>query len=156
MPTFTEAQMRADLEGEIKLAAPLAVVFPWWALGGDERTWPGKLVSPADNNLVHGYVITPNRTYSVRENPNCLRQFFTYEIRGLRWYDDAGTRAANSDLAYTAELTAICQRFANKPNLPRSIMRIAEGGELDFRINLNLYGGQLLHRSIGQITIEQC
>jgi hypothetical protein len=125
MPDFTEAQMREDLEGA------LAVVFPWWALEGDERTWPGKLVSPFDlspagEKRVHGYVITPSRTYSVRENPNCIRQFFTYEIRGLRWYDDT-----------------------------RSIRRIAEGGEWDFRLNLNLYGSHLLHRSIGQITIEQ-
>lgn len=146
--------MREAIEGEIKAAAPKAIVYPWWALGGTESAWPGKLVSPADDNLVHGYVITPSRTYSERENPNCVRQFFTYEVRGLRWYDDAGTRAANSDLDYTAELIAICQRFANKSSLPQSIRRIVN--EWDFRINLNLYGGQLLHRSIGSITIEQC
>lgn len=100
-------------------------------------------------------MITPGRTYSKRINPNCITQFFTYEIRGLRWYDDKGNREANSDLAYTAELVAICRRFENKSNLPKSIRRIAEGSELDFRLNLNLYGGLLLHRSVGQITIEQ-
>jgi hypothetical protein len=153
--TFTEAQMRADLEGEIKLAAPLAVVFDWWALGGDERQWPGKLVSPNDQDRVHGYVITPRRTYSVRENPNCVRQFFTYQIRGLHWYE-TGKRDANSDLTHVAELIAISQRFANKSNLPKSIRRIAEDSELDFRIELDIYGGQLLHKSLGEITIEQC
>lgn len=156
MPTYTEAQMREAIETEIKAAAPKAVVFPWWALGGDERQWPGKLVSTADEKRVHGYVITPSRTYSVRESASCVRQRFTYEIRGLRWYDDTGTRIANSDLAYTAELVAICGRFANRNTLPKAINRIVEDGELDFRINLNLYGGQLLHRSSGQITIEQC
>jgi hypothetical protein len=156
MPTYTEAQMRAALEEEIKAAAPLAVVFPWWVLGHDERQWPGKLVSPADGNRVHGYVITLRRTYSVRVNPACVRQFFTYQIRGLRWYDREGKREANSDLAFVAELVAICQRFGNRANLPPSIRRIAEGKELDFTIDLALYGGQLLHRPVGTITIEQC
>lgn len=38
--TYTEAQMREALEGEIKAAAPLAVVFPWWALEG--MSGPGR------------------------------------------------------------------------------------------------------------------
>jgi hypothetical protein len=156
MPTFTEAQMREAIEGEIKTAAPLAVVFPFWALGWDERQWPGLLNSPSDSNRVHGYVITRRRTYAEREQPNCVRRFFTYQIRGLRWYDDAGTRAANSDLIYNAELDTICARFANRTTLPRSINRIAENSELDFTVDLNLFGAQLLHRAVGSITIEQC
>lgn len=152
---FTEAQMRAALEGEIQAAAPLAVVFPWWALGGDESQWPGKLVSAADGDRVHGYVITRRRTFAERENSNCVRRFFTYQIRGLRFYE-TGNRTANSDLAYNAELDAICARFNSKSNLPQAIRRIAEDSELDFRIDLDLYGGQLLHRSVGEITIEQC
>src|SRR5262245_44509336 len=120
MPTYTEAQMRASLEEEIKAAAELAVVFPWWALGGDERKWPGKLVSPADGDRVHGYVITRRQTSAVRENPHCVRRFFTYHIRGLHWYE-TGDRTANSDLLYNAELDAICARFANRVNLPPPI-----------------------------------
>lgn len=160
MPTFTEADMRKALEGEIKAATTvggveLAVVFPWWALGGDEDQWPGKLVSKNDGNRVHGYVITPSGTYSKRINPNCITQFFTYEIRGLHWYS-TGNRATNSDLAHTAELVAICARFGNKDNLPRPIRRILAGSELAFTMNLKMYGGQLLHKSAGRITIEQC
>jgi hypothetical protein len=124
-------------------------------LGGDDREWPGKLVSPADSNRVHGYVITRRRTFADREQPNCVRRFFTYQIRGLRFYE-SGNRTANSDLTYNAELDAICLRFANRATLPRSINRIVEDGELDFRIDLDIYGGELLHRSIGEITIEQC
>lgn len=152
---FTEAQMRAAIEAEIIAAAPLSVVFPWWVLGGDENQWPGKLISPFDSDRVHGYVITRRRVFGVRENPNCVRQFFTYQIRGLRFYDD-GNRTANSDLTYNAELDAICARFANKSTLPPAIKRIAEDSELDFRIDLDWYGAQLLHRSIGEITFEQC
>src|SRR5262245_22810376 len=155
MPTYTEAQMREAIEGEIQAAAPLAVVFPRWALGGDERQWPGKLVSPADGDRVHGYVITRRRTFGERVNPTCVRRFFTYQIRGLRFYE-TGDRTANSDLAYNAELDTIYARFANKLSLPKSINRVAEGGELDFRVDLDLYGGQLLHRSLGEITFEQC
>jgi hypothetical protein len=154
--TFTEDEMREDLEGVIQTAAPLAVVFPWFALGGDEQTWPGKLVSVKDQNRVHGYVITPTRTYSIRQNPNCLRQFFGYRISGLHWYE-TGKRTSNSDLIHAAEIRAICQQFANKNDLPKSIRRIvSEGRELDFQINLKQYGGRLLHRSGGEITIEQC
>jgi len=155
MATYTEAQMRAELEGQIQLAAPLAVVFSWWALGGDDRQWPGKLVSAADDNRVHGYVITRRRTFGKRENPACVRRFFTYQIRGLRWYE-TGDRTANTDLTYNAELDAICARFANRTTLPKSINRIAENSELDFTIDLNVFGGQMLHRSVGEITIEQC
>lgn len=152
---FTEAQMRAAIETEIIAAAPLSVVWSYWALGGDESQWPGKLVSAADGDRVHGYVITRRRTFADREQPNCVRRFFTYQIRGLRYYE-TGTRAANSDLTYNAELDAICARFANRTTLPKAINRIAEDGELDFRIDLDIYGGELLHRSIGEITIEQC
>lgn len=154
---FTEAQMREDLESEIKAAAPAAVVFSWWNLIGDDRTWPGKLTptTGASAGKVHGYIITRRRTFAARENPNCVRRFFTYQIRGLR-YHETGNRTANSDLAYNAELDAICARFANKSNLPQAIKRIAEDSELDFRIDLDMYGGSLLHRSIGEITIEQC
>lgn len=154
MPTFTESQMRLDIETQIIAAAPLAVVFPWWALGEDESQWPGKLISSADGDQVHGYVITRRRAFAERVNPGCVRNFFTYQIRGLRFYE-TGTRTANSDLTYNAELDAICARFANKNTLPTSIKRIVEGQELDFRIDLNIFGGQLLHRSIGEITIEQ-
>jgi hypothetical protein len=156
MATFTEAQMREAIETEIRAAAPLAKVFRWWGLGWDDRTWPGLLVSSADSNRVHGYVITRRRTYAEREQPNCVRRFFTYQIRGLRWYDDDSKNAASSDLIYNAELDAICERFANRTALPRSINRIAENSELDFTVDLNLFGAQLLHRAVGSITIEQC
>lgn len=147
--------MRTALEAEIVLAAPLSVVFPWWALGDDENQWPGKLVSAADGDRVHGYVITRRRTFAEREQPNCVRRFFTYQIRGLRFYE-TGTRTANSDLMYNAELDAICARFNSRPDLPQAIRRIAEDSELNFTIDLAIYGGQMLHRSIGEITIEQC
>jgi hypothetical protein len=157
MPTYTEAAMRAALEAEIKGAAPAAVVFSWWNLSGDDRTWPGKLTptTGADAGKVHGYVITRRRTYAERYNPACVRRFFTYQIRGLRFHE-TGNRTANSDLAYNAELDAICERFANKSSLPDAIRRIAESSELDFTIDLNLYGSQILHRAVGSITIEQC
>jgi hypothetical protein len=157
MPTYTEAQMREALETEIKAAAPAAVVFSWWNLSGNESAWPGKLTptSGADKDKVHGYVITRRRTYAERYNPGCVRRFFVYQIRGLRWHD-TGNRTANSDLTYNAELDAICARFSNKSNLPAAIRRIAENGELEFTIDLNLYGQQILHRAVGAITIEQC
>ena len=161
MPNYTETQMRQAIEGEViaattVAAVQLAIVFPWWALGGDENQWPAKLISPNDGNKVHGYVITRKRTFGKRINPGCVRRFFTFQIRGLRWYDETGTRTANSDFAYNAELDAIAARFNTKSNLPDSIRRIAEDSELDFSVDLNLYGGQLLHRSVGEITIEQC
>ena len=147
--------MRLAIEAEIIAAAPLARVYPWWALGEDESEWPGMLVSPADGDRVHGYVITRRQTSAERENPGCVRRFFTYQIRGLRFYE-TGTRTANSDLTYNAELDAICARFANRNTLPKAINRIAEDSELDFTVDLKIFGGQLLHRSIGEITIEQC
>jgi|SRR5262245_13234198 len=156
MATYTEAQMRSAIGTVVGTAAPLAVVFPWWALGGDEREWPGKLISTADGSRVHGYVITRRRTFANRENPACVRRFFTYSIRGLRWYDDTGNTSANSDLTYNAELDAICLAFANKNLLPVAIKRIAEDSELNFDLDLNVFGGQLLHRSVGEITFEQC
>lgn len=157
MPTFTEAQMREAIETEIVAAAPLAVVFPWWVLDGEENEWPAKLVSSSDSDRVHGYVITRRGTRTQRENPNCVRRFFTYQIRGLRYYE-TGTRTSNSDLAYNAELDAICARFANKNrvDLPQAIKRIAADSELDFRADLKIVGGQLLHIALGEITIEQC
>src|SRR5262249_38161995 len=101
------------------------------------------------------YVITRRGITTERVNPACVRRYFQYSIRGLHWYE-TGDRTANSDLAYNAELDAIVARFADKTNLPNSIKRIVEDGELSFTIDLNLFGGQLLQRAIGAITIEQC
>src|SRR5262245_7175750 len=137
MPNFTEAQMRTDLENEIKLAAPLSVVFLWWALGGDENQWPAKLISAADGDRVHGYVISRSRTFAQRLNPGCVRRFFTYQIRGLRFYE-TGDRTLNSDLTYNAELDAICARFNIKSSLAQSLRRIAEDSELDFSVDLRM------------------
>jgi hypothetical protein len=159
MATYTEAEMREAIEGEIVAATTqnsvqLAVVFPWWVLGDNEDQWPGKLVSPGDGNRVHGYVITRYQTVAERVNPGCVRRFFAYQIRGMRFYE-TGNRTANSDLIYNAELDAICARFANKNTLPKAINRITADGELRFSLDLKIFGGQLLHRSVGQITIEQ-
>src|SRR5262245_34952215 len=134
MPTYTEIQMRQAIEGEIQAAATLAVVFNWWALGGDENEWPGRLISSSDSNSVHGYVITRRQTFARRENPGCVRRFFTYQIRGLRFYE-TGDRTANSDFTYNAELDAICARFNSKSSLPAAIRRIAEESELKFDVD---------------------
>jgi hypothetical protein len=154
MPTlFTEAQIRTAIETVLTANAPNAVVFPWWVLGHDQNMWPG-LLKPAsgpDVDKVHGYVITREQTDGERKNPQCVTRDFSYAIWGFRFYE-TGTMSANSDLSFNAELDAICNAFVIGSSLPLELGR-AEPPQ--FRIDLDLFGGELLHYAIGRLVVEQ-
>lgn len=154
MPTFTEAQMRTALETVIATAAPKAVVFPWWALGHDQNEWPGML-KPAtglDAGKVHGYVITRTNTEGERKNPQCVTRLFAYDIWGFH-FNETGTRVTNTDQTFSAELDAITSAFINAATLPEAVRQVEE--ELSFRIDLDIFGGELLHYATGRLVLRQ-
>jgi len=153
MPTYTETQIRAAIAGVITTAAPNAVVFPWWVLGHDSNTWPGVLISSADGNKPHGYVITRTNTEGERKNPQCVTRSLTYDIWAFRYYDEGSTSAANSDLVFNTELDAICNAFINAATLPGELQRVEE--EPSFRMDLDIFGGELLHYATGRLVIVQ-
>jgi hypothetical protein len=154
MATFTEAQIRAALETIIKAAAPNAVVYPWWVLGHDQNMWPGLLrpSSGPDANKVHGYVITRTQTDGKRENQQCVERQFSYTVWGFHFYE-TGDRTANSDLAFNAELDAIADSFIVVSSLPPELRWI--DSEPSFRVDLDVFGAQLLHYAVGQLQVTQ-
>lgn len=153
MATYTESQIRTAIASVITTAAPNAIVFPWFVLGHDQNEWPGLLISAADGNKPHGYVITRTQTEGERKNPQCVTRTFSYDIWAFHWYDDASTSAANSDLAFNTELDAICNAFINATTLPAELQRVEE--ELSFRVDLDIFGGELLHYATGRLVVVQ-
>jgi hypothetical protein len=158
MPDFTEAQIRAAIRTVLANNAPNAVIFPWWALGHDPNHWPG-ILKPStgpDAGKVHGYVFTRTNTEGVRRNSESLRRIFEYAIWGFHFYDETSTNTTSSDVRFNAELDAICQAFVRAANLPPELHHVREDGELEFRIDLQTFGGELLHYATGRLLVEQC
>lgn len=162
MPTYTEAQIRTAAEAEIQAAASTAVVFPWWNLDPDVNMWPGQLIpeTGADAGKVHGYVLTPARIITIggddtgRVNTSRTRFAFGYDIIGIH-YQDTGTRTANSDQKFVAELRAICERFANATAFKDTALARSHVPTFPV-IDLRMIGGALRHFTVGSLTVEQC
>lgn len=153
MATYTESQIRAAIKTVIETAAPTSVVFPWWVLGHDQNEWPGLLISSADSDRVHGYVITRTGTEGERKNPQCVTRSFSYDIWGFHFYKEDSTSASNSDLTFNTELDAICNAFINAATLPAELQRVEE--EPSFRMDLDIFGGELLHYATGRLVVVQ-
>jgi len=155
MPAFTEAQIRAAIRTVIVAQAPNAVVFPWWVLGHDPNQWPGVLKpsSGPDANKVHGYVFTRTQTEGERKNAECVRRDFTYDVWGFYFYDETSTNTDSSDVRFNAELDAIANAFTVAATLPLELRRVQE--EPQFRLDLAVFGGELLHYATGRLVVEQ-
>jgi len=152
MSTYTDAQIRTAVESVITTAAPLAVVFPWWALGIKQDMWPGSLRSASDSNRVHGYVITRTADEGREVAMRCVERTWSYDVWGLH-YHATGNKTANSDLSFNLELDAITAAFDDVATLPAALKRRSP---IRWTIDLNVYGGELLHFAVGQITIDPC
>jgi len=156
MPTYTETQIRAAIETVINANTTGAVVFPWWVLGDDPNMWPGLLRSAADGDRVHGYVITRRRidateTVFDRKSPQCADTDLDYAIWGFHFYD-TGNRTANTDLTFNAELDAIRNAFTVLNTLPAELQR---AGMPQFDVDLDIFGGELLHYATGRLVVRQ-
>ncbi len=149
MPLYTESQIRTAIETVLTANTTNAVIFPWWVLGHDSTRWPALLKNASDQ--VHGYVITREQTEGFRKNPQCVERTFQYAIWGFHFYD-TGTRVSNTDLTFNAELDAINNAFVIASSLPAGLER-AEPPQ--FRIDLDVFGGELLHYAVGRLTVEQ-
>src|SRR5215510_10256676 len=155
MATFTEAQIRAALRTVIANAAPNAVIFPWWVLGHDPNQWPGVLKpsSGPDVNKVHGYVFTRTLTEAERRNSQCVRRVFTYDIWGFYFYDETSNNSSSSDVRFNAELDAINDSFIAPATLSPELQRVMQ--EPQFSVDLEVFGGELLHFARGQLIVQQ-
>jgi hypothetical protein len=150
--TYTDAQVRTAIETVIQTAAPLAVVYPWWVLGAKQDIWPGLVRSASDGNRAHGYVFTRSRDEGIEKAMRCVDHLWTYDLMGFHYYS-TGTKAANTDLTFNAELDAIAAAFDDVASLPAALKRRQP---LQWNVDLNVYGGELLHFAVGSLTIEAC
>lgn len=162
MPTPTDATIRTALKTVIETAAPLAIVFPWWALGADEDEWPAILRSSADasggRNRVHGYVITRSSNDATegrggRRNPESVKRLFQYTILALHYYNTASTTASNSDVVFNTELDAISDALDDLTTVSSTLARAEP---IAWAINLKSFGGELLHVARGLVSIPSC
>ena len=151
--TYSDADVREAIRSVVATAAPLAVVFKWWVLGHKRETWPGLLRSSSDADRVHGYIITRSKDEGEPKAMNCVRRLWTYDIAAFHYYA-TGTQSANTDLTFNAEVNALCDAFDDVTGLDASIRRIRT--PLTFRVDLDVFGSELLHIGQGQIVIEAC
>lgn len=150
--TYTDAQVRTAIEGVIQTAASSAVVYPWWVLGVKQDMWPGILRSSSDSNRVHAYVFTRSANLGTEKAMRCVERTWSYDLWAFHYYS-TGTRTANSDLTFNAELNAIADAFDDVSTLANALKRREP---IRWTIDLNVYGGELLHFAVGQLTIEAC
>lgn len=152
--TYTEAQIRAAIETVLTASTTNAVVWPYWILGHDPNQWPAVLKNSAAQ--VHGYVITRTDIDGTersedRKNAQCIDTTLSYAIWGFHFYD-TGTRLSNTDLTFNTELNAIRAAFEVATSLP---VELARAGAPTFRVDLDVFGGELLHYATGRLVVEQ-
>lgn len=152
MSTYSDEDIRTAIAGVITTAAPLAVVFPWWVLGVKQDMWPGMLRSSQDSDRVHGYVITRTADEGREVAMRCVERAWSYDIWAIHYYQ-TGTSAANTDLTFNEELDTITAAFDNVASLANALKRRSP---IRWTIDLNVYGGELLHFAVGQITFDPC
>lgn len=150
--TYTDAQVRAQIASVISAAASSAVVFPWWVLGVKQDMWPGMLRSSSDSNRVHAYVFTRSADQATEESMRCVRHDWIYDLWAFHYYS-TGTSASNSDFTFNAELDAISAAFDDVSSLHAALKRRQP---ITWRVDLQVYGGELMHFAVGQLRIEAC
>ena len=106
MTTYTDQQIRSEIETVIKTAAPLAIVYPWWVLGVRQDMWPALLRSSSDGDRVHGYVITRAKDDGREKSMRCVVRNWTYDIYAAHYYA-TGNKTTNTDLTFNAEIDLI-------------------------------------------------
>jgi hypothetical protein len=151
MPIPTDAQIREQIAAAIQIAAPKAIVFPFWVIGFNETDWPGALISPNDEKRVHGYVIGRRETDGFKRGNGCVRRTYGYFILGMHYYS-GGPVTNNSEKLFSAEVDAITDKF-DKPELLNSILARVQPLKLEcFMRTL----GQQVHISRGTLFLSPC
>lgn len=155
MPTLspTDAEIREAIATTIATAAPLAVVFRWWALGAEVDDWPGMLRSALDSERAHGYLIT--RTGSPEADDVGIRgtkRKVEYTILGFHYYS-TGTQSANTETTFAIEIDAITAALDDKATIPSAL---SNRTPITWNFDLKSYGGELLHIARGVISVTLC
>lgn len=154
MPTLspTDADIREALATTIATAAPLAVVFRWWALGAEVDDWPGMLRSALDSERTHGYLITRTATTAEDAGVRGTKRTAEYTILGFHYYS-TGTQSANSETTFATEIDTITAALDDKATIDTDLSRRTP---ITWNFDLKSYGGELLHIARGVISITLC
>lgn len=82
----------------------------------------------------------------------CVRHDWIYDIWAFHHYS-TGTSSGNSDFAFHAELDAISAAFDDVASLHAALKRRQP---ITWRVDLQVYGGELMHFAVGQLQLEAC
>lgn len=149
---YTDLQVRQAIESVVQANAPNAVIYPWWVLGANPGMWAAMLKSPNDGGRVHGYVFTRIGDVGREVGMRCVEHTWTYDLWGFHHYS-TGNKTSNTDLDFIAELDAISAAFDAVGNLPPQLKRREP---LNWTVDLNVYGGELLHFANTNVTLIAC
>ncbi len=146
----SDHDIRVGIAAKVKLAAPLAVVFPWWCLGFDIPRWPGMLRSEDDSERAHGWVVTRRALDRTEANNGFFDTRATYAVWGFHYYA-TGNETANSEDLFQAELDAVAAALT-----PGAVSGVRLDPLQFPLIQIAKFGEELLHVGQGQIVAFWC
>jgi hypothetical protein len=147
----TEREVGEAIAAQIKLAAPLAVVWRRDMLGQNAATdWNAIMRSTDDQGRIHGWMIKRVSSVVTEEMSNHVSAQPRYQILGSH-YHYIGTDDDNSYDKFHAEIDAIVAQFAlNDPSLPNH-------SQVQFQlIQMVNSGAELIHFAAGEIILDLC
>lgn len=159
MALDSDDTIRLAIAAGIEGIATLAVVFPWWVLPEDPIAWPGALradsidLDSQGNKRVHAYVMKRDDSEGERVDARRVKRIYRYNIMAFHYFD-MGTKTANSEKLFTAEIDAISAYFDNRVPLPAALARV-EVLIWRTRVNNKTFGEQL-HLGFGTLELAPC
>jgi hypothetical protein len=149
----SEQSIRDAIAAQVKIAAPLAVVWNHWVLGSEPTEWQAVMRSPDDANRVHGWCVTRRIVPVTAEMSEHISTKPTYILSGVHYFFH-GSNADNSENLWQAEIDAVIQQFA-KHDTAAAV--IANHEELQVRmIGHQNSGAEKIHWTYGELTLEIC
>jgi hypothetical protein len=147
----SEREIGEAIAAQIKIAAPLAVVWRRDMLGQNAATdWNAIMRSPDDENRIHGWMVKRVGMPTTEEMSNHISAEPRYQILGSH-YHYIGTDDDNSYDKFNAEINAIVTQFGlNDPSLPAH-------GQVQFQlIQMFNSGAELIHFAAGELVLYIC
>lgn len=145
--------LRRQIASQIRIAAPLAIVWPRWVLGAEVRDWPAVMRSSLDSNRVHGWCVSRRTVPVTEEMSDHVSLSPRYTISGVH-YHLVGTDDDNTEDLFQAEIDAIIAQFAMHDE---TAIEIANHDGMQFRIiGYQNSGAELLHWALADLTLYIC
>ncbi len=108
----TEVEIRESIAATIASVATNAIVVPRNILDIKNDAWTGLLKSSADNNRIHGWMVTQKSAQVAEKRQNSAQYDLEFSVWQFVQYFTGSDTTNSEDLA-SAEREAVMEAFAN-------------------------------------------